>query len=130
MLNRMDIRFLALALMGTVAVGAAAFAGTGDTAAPESANGVACEIVTETANGMVSIEPVVYGTPAATGSYSFRVASSGAGGRSNVSQGGSFSIPSSGAVTVGRVALGAGGSYDAELTVDVAGATMTCEERV
>lgn len=128
MMYRTDIRFLALALIGTVAVAASAVAAT--TPATETANGVACEIVAANTNGMTQIEPVVYGDPAAAGSYTFRVASSGSGGRSNISQGGSFEIPSSGAMTLGRVALGSGGSYDAVLTIEVAGASMTCEARV
>ena len=130
MMNRTDIRFLALALIGTIAVGASAVASTEMSPATGTANGVACEIMAANANGMTQIEPVVYGDPDVTGSYSFRVASSGHGGRSNISQGGSFEIPSSGAMTLGRVALGSGGNYDAVLTIDVAGASTTCEARV
>ncbi len=89
-----------------------------------------CEIQTTSANGMVALEGVVHADVAVSGSYSFRISSSGGSGRSNIQQGGGFTAGPGGPVTLGRVMLGANGAYDASLTVTSNGSTVACSERV
>src|SRR6185503_9854458 len=54
---------------------------------------------------------------AVNGSYSFKVASGGRGGSSNINQGGPFAAKAKEMVTLGTVSVGPGASFNATLTV-------------
>jgi hypothetical protein len=113
-------------------LGAAGFA-TAD-GQPEANAGssepIRCEIVASAASGMTALEGVLHTDTPISGSYSFRVVSSGGGGSSNISQGGEFFAGPNEPATLGTVMLGnSGGSYKATLEVIANGKTIACTER-
>lgn len=116
-------RFTATATL----VVALATAGAGFSRA-ESENGpLRCEIITDNAGGMVSLEGVVHAASALAGSYSFTVKSSGSGGSSDIEQGGEFAAAAGETVSLGQMSLGSGSTLDATLTVTAAGSTVECD---
>lgn len=118
---------LVLPMLVGLGVAATAFgASQSSTSGPLS-----CEIQATPNGGMVALEAIVHAKAGSSGSYQFRVASSGSGGNSNVSQGGDFTADAKGAATVGQVMLSnQGATYDATLTVTADGTTTTCSQRV
>ncbi len=133
MFDRLN-RFHIIAASLLVGLGAAGFA-TAD-GSPDAAPGTAyaeplrCEIVANPSGGMVALEGVLHTDTAISGSYSFRVVSSGGGGSSNIRQGGQFSAGPNAPATLGTVMLGnAGGHYKATLEVVANGKTIACTER-
>jgi len=106
----------------------------GPSVAPDAAAAVAvkpvrCEIQRSTAGGTMTLTPVVHADVAVSGSYKFRVSGSSRGGSSNIDQGGPFAVKAKEAVKLSSVSLGAGGSFDATLTVTVNGSTLGCSEK-
>lgn len=126
---RMATRFPArtvLLLFGLGAAGIAIGAGHAGTAAGP----VRCEIRADSTNGMTSLEGVVHADKAVSGSYQFRVKSSGASGRANLDQGGDFTAGPGNAATLGSITLDTRGArYDASLTVTLNGKTIECADR-
>ena len=136
-------------LVGLMALGASVTAGpgtpldpavpgaadaAGPSVAPDAAAAVAvkpvrCEIQRSTAGGTMTLTPVVHADVAVSGSYKFRVSGSSRGGSSNIDQGGPFAVKAKEAVKLSSVSLGAGGSFDATLTVTVNGSTLGCSEK-
>ncbi|WP_353646775.1 curli-like amyloid fiber formation chaperone CsgH [Mesorhizobium sp. WSM2239] len=111
-------------------LGAAAIAAGAGQAGSES-EPVRCEIRAETSGGMTTLEGVVRADKAVSGSYRFRVKSSGASGSSNIDQGGAFTAAPASPETLGSVMLGSRGArYDASLTVTVNGKKIECSDRV
>jgi hypothetical protein len=90
---------------------------------------VRCEIQRSTGGGTVTLTPVVHADIPITGSYKFRVSGNSRGGSSNIDQGGPFSAKAKEAVKLSSVSIGAGGSFDATLTVTVNGSTLSCNEK-
>ncbi len=125
-LNRLHLTAAALVL----GLGAAGFA-TADGQPSASNDGpLRCEIVASAANGMTALEGVLHTDAAISGSYRFRVVSSGGGNSSNISQGGEFSASPNERATLGTVMLGnSGGSYKATLEVIANGKTVACTEQ-
>lgn len=111
--------------IGLVAL--AALAAAGAVANASSSDGdLACGVSTITERGMLSIEGVLQSPVALTGEYRFALKSSGAGGSSNVSQGGQFSAAPGTAVTLGKVMVNAGSSIDVDFTVTTGGRQLDC----
>jgi len=110
-------------------LGAAGFA-TADGQPGASTEPLRCEIVQSAAHGMTALEGVLHTDAAISGSYRFRVVSSGGGNSSNITQGGEFSAAPDAPAKLGVVMLGnAGGSYKATLEVIADGKTIACAER-
>jgi hypothetical protein len=97
----------------------------------ESTDPVRCEILAAPANGMITLEGVLHTDVALSGSYLFRVTSSGGAGSSNIQQGGMFSAEPDRPATLGTVMLGnSGGTYNASLEIQSNGTTVACSERI
>jgi hypothetical protein len=123
-------RFPLAALPLVLGLGVAGFAmasGETDTAVDP----VRCEIQANAAGGMIALEGVLHTDKALSGSYLFKVTSSGGAGRSNIQQGGYFSAGPDAPATLGTVMLGnSGGTFDASLEVMANGTTVACAEKV
>lgn len=115
-------RFTATATL----VVALATAGAGLAGAKSEDGPLRCEILTDTSGGMVSLEGVVHAASALAGTYSFTVRSSGAGGSSDIEQGGAFEAARGETVSLGQMSLGSGARLDASLTVTAEGRTVAC----
>jgi hypothetical protein len=89
-----------------------------------------CEILSSTTNGMATLEGVIHADFDTRGTYSFRVASAGSSGGSNIQQGGGFVVGPEGSATLGRIMLGGNAIYDATLEVAADGMTVTCTEHI
>ena len=123
-------RFQLAAASLLLGLGVAGFAMAGGQT-DSSAEPVRCEILANAANGMIELEGVLHTDAAISGSYTFRVVSSGGAGSSNVQQGGAFSAGPDEAATLGTVMLGnSGGTYKATLEVIANGKTIACTERI
>lgn len=111
--------------LGAVAIAA----GAGE--AGSKSEPVSCEIRAETSGGMTTLEGVLRADKAVSGSYRFRVKSSGTSGNSDIDQGGEFTAAPGSRETLGSVMLGSRGArYDASLAVTVNGKTIECSDRV
>lgn len=111
--------------IGILAFGALALAGaTAQTTAGGS--DLACGIATQTERGMMSIEGVVQSPTALTGEYRFALKSQGAGGTSNISQGGRFSATPGTPVSLGKVMVNAGASIDVDFIISADGKQLDC----
>ena len=89
-----------------------------------------CEIrTTETPAGL-RVESVVRGEPGTSGSYEFVLSRSGSGGLSDVNQGGEYTIPESGEMTVSVSEFNhrRRDDFDAALTVSGPNGSTSCEE--
>lgn len=122
-LNAFALPLVALAL--AAGAGAAYSAGTGGAA--ESA---ACEILASRAGNAITLEGVFNAETASQGSYQFSVKSVSGAGSTNINQGGGFSAAAGQSVTLGRVSLGGGATYEAVLTITANGTSHECAGRV
>jgi hypothetical protein len=117
---RMGLLFVGLGLAGI------ATAGTGTPTGP-AIDPVRCEIRTDTSNGMTSLDGMVHADRVVSGSYRFRVKSTGASGKSDIDQGGDFTAGPGNPAVLGSIMLdGAAARYDASLTVTVDHETIEC----
>ncbi len=106
-------------------------ASTGAGQSTSTSDPVHCEIQTSTGRGMTTMEGLVFTDAKISGSYQFRVMSSGRSGNSNIRQGGNFTATPDNPVTLGKIMLGnRGASYNATLKVTVNGTTIKCDEHV
>lgn len=130
MLLRMNRHMAARAVPVLCGLGLAALAiGTGRAASTDEP--VRCEIQADTAGSMITLQGMVQADEAASGTYRFKVESTGSGGNSDIKQGGSFAVGPDRPATLGRVMLGGGGVvYDASLDVTSNGATVSCSKQV
>jgi hypothetical protein len=112
----------ALGLLGCVAN-----AGQAD----QSEEPLRCEIAATSAGKTITLEGVAEADGAVSGSYRFRVVSSGRGGASDVHQAGAFAAGPHSPVMLSRVMLsgGSGTVFEATLTIEVDGETIECSER-
>lgn len=113
--------FLCLGIVG---------AAVGAVAAESPAVPLRCEIETHLTNGMITLEGVVHASVEVAGSYQLRIVGAGLSGSSDIEQGGEFSAGPDGPVTLGRVMLGGGGSFDANLELTTDGAAVSCSRRI
>ncbi|WP_274426600.1 curli-like amyloid fiber formation chaperone CsgH [Chelativorans sp. YIM 93263] len=89
-----------------------------------------CEVLVTSAGGSTTLEGVVHAERPMSGSYTFRVESSGASGSSNIKQGGDFSASPGHPAKLGRVMLGGSGSvFDATLEIETPGGRLECTKR-
>jgi hypothetical protein len=123
-------RFPLLAAPALIGLGAAGFAASAGQAG-STVEPVRCEIQATAANGMIALEGILHTDVALTGSYVFKVKSSGGGGSSNIQQGGYFTADPAHPATLGTVMLGnSGGTYNASLEITSNGKTLACSERI
>lgn len=87
---------------------------------------IQCGIEAKTDGGMVGFRGLVQASSDISGSYSFRVASSGNGGSSDISQGGNFSARAGDELHLGKVMLSNGGQYDVDFEVTANGQAYDC----
>jgi len=88
-----------------------------------------CEIQRISPGEMTSLQGVIETDKAVSGTYEFRVVSSGRGGQSNVRQGGAFSATSGGVVKLASIMVGGSGtSFDASLEITLNGKTIECSD--
>jgi hypothetical protein len=112
----------ALVLLGATG---AAFAGPAVTKSSEGP--IRCELDVSRRGGSIELTALANAEKATRGEYAFRVSGRG----TDIRQGGPFAVASGGTVQLGTVTLGTGGSgYDADLTLVVAGKTISCSDRV
>ncbi|ODT68199.1 MAG: hypothetical protein ABS75_21280 [Pelagibacterium sp. SCN 63-23] len=114
--------------IGLVALAALGAAGVAATAGPSDA-ALACGVSTVTERGMLAIEGVLQSPTALAGEYRFALKSSGAGGSTNINQGGQFSAAAGSAVSLGRVMVNAGAKIDVEFTITSNGRSFDCSEQ-
>lgn len=89
-----------------------------------------CEVLVTSEGGSTTLEGVVYAEKPMSGSYTFRVESSGGSGSSNINQGGNFSASPGNPASLGRVMLGGSGSvFDATLEVETPDGRLECTKR-
>ncbi|WP_417580340.1 curli-like amyloid fiber formation chaperone CsgH [Pelagibacterium sp.] len=122
-------RAYTLSFLGTIvalsAVGTASFARSTDEIA-ESTRPVPCEVIsTGTANAM-TLEAVYNAQGPANGTYRLSIQTVGGANSSTINQGGGFSVPTAGPISLGRVSVSKAPAYDIALTVEVDGAVHTC----
>lgn len=94
-----------------------------------TAQPVACEIRANRTPVGMEIDGVVRGHPGQSGSYQFELEKTGASGNSDVSQGGDFTIPSTGTTTVSasELNLSRGDVYRVAMTLSTG---ARCNERL
>jgi hypothetical protein len=86
-----------------------------------------CEIRAEPTGRGVVLEGLVFADVPLSGRYRFRVSQNGAGGSSQINQGGEFDAAPGAPESLGTVSLASGpGSFTATLTVSWAGGTVDC----
>ncbi len=115
--------------MGATAAAIAHAAAPGEQVAAASSD-LTCEIASHTQNGMLVVEPVIHAPGAVSGSFMLHVTGGAGGNSANIMQGSGFATGPDGTATLGRVMLGANGSYTASLEVTAGGATASCSERL
>jgi hypothetical protein len=129
MFDRLN-RFHIIAASVLVGLGAAGFATADGTPGAALGEPLRCEIVASRSGGMTALEGVLHTDAVISGSYRFRVVSSGGGGSSNIQQGGEFFAAPNEPATLGTVMLGnPGGKYKATLEIVANGKTIACTER-
>jgi hypothetical protein len=109
----------ALAALGTAGVAANANSTT------QSAD-LNCGVSTATESGMLVVEGIFQSPTGLSGEYRFALKSVGAGGSTNVSQGGQFSAAAGTAVSLGKVMVNAGASIDVDFSVSADGKSLDC----
>lgn len=88
-----------------------------------------CSVEAQDRDAAVTLFGRIATRTAAAGRYQLEVRKIGAGGRSNIAQGGEFRSEPASTVTVGHVSIGLeqGARYEAVLTLTVEGQTYTCD---
>lgn len=124
---RLDKRLaIAPLLMG---LGLAAAAVSSGQAATDPNAPIQCGVVSQTNNGMLSLQGVVLAKSNLSGSYQFALRSAGGGGNSNtINQGGNFSAPSQQVTTLTQVTINASSSYDLTFTIEANGQKLNCNQ--
>jgi hypothetical protein len=91
---------------------------------------VRCEIQATAKKSMIALKSVVMADVSTQGSYQFKVKSSGGSGRTNIQQGGNFSVEPDEEAILGKVTVGNNGAtYDVTLKIMADGETIECSER-
>ena len=114
------------ALVGIIGIGSAgAVAGN-----KESNETMSCEIAVDRQANRVILQPTVFAGEETRGSFQFRVKGTGSSGRTNISQGSSFSTMAGEPLVVGRIMLSGNKSYKATLEVEASGESVECVEDI
>jgi hypothetical protein len=111
------------AVLGLALAGCTAAAGTGTA----QAEPLRCEIVAKASGGTTRLEAIAHADRAVRGSYTFKVASSGPSGSSNIQQGGAFEAGPGRSPTLGVASFG--GRYDARLEITADGRKVDCQRK-
>lgn len=117
------------AQLGLIALLALGGAGMAANAYGTAADGLACGVNTSNANGMLSVEGVLQSPEALTGDYRFALKSQGAGGSSNINQGGQFSATPGMPVSLGKVSVNAGANIEVDFTITTGGKKYDCSQQ-
>lgn len=117
------------AQLGLIALLVLGGAGMAANAYGTAADGLACGVSTSNANGMLSVEGVLQSPEALTGDYRFALKSQGAGGSSNISQGGQFSATPGMPVSLGKVSVNAGANIEVDFTITTGGKKYDCSQQ-
>lgn len=117
------------AQLGLIALLVLGGAGMAANAYGTAADGLACGISTSNANGMLSVEGVLQSPEALTGDYRFALKSQGAGGSSNINQGGQFSATPGMPVSLGKVSVNAGANIEVDFTITTGGQKYDCSRQ-
>lgn len=117
------LRYAAIPLLAGIGIATvfAAHEGTGAESGP-----VRCGVETARQGNMLALEAKFVADMAVNGDYQLRLAASGAGGNSNISQGGPFSAHAGEVVTLGRLMVNASSNIDLDFTVSANGARLDC----
>ncbi|MCS6758754.1 MAG: hypothetical protein MO852_06785 [Candidatus Devosia euplotis] len=116
-------RLAVLALPALLGIGIAATAGTAGMASA-TADTIQCGVVERSERGMLALEGAILSPQALSGEYHFALRSIDNGGSSNISQGGSFTVPANVVTPVGKVMINNGARYTLDFTVTVDGQTI------
>ena len=117
------------AQLGLIALLVLGGAGMAANAYGTAADGLACGVNTSNANGMLSVEGVLQSPEALTGDYRFALKSQGAGGSSNINQGGQFSATPGMPVSLGKVSVNAGANIEVDFTITTGGKKYDCSQQ-
>lgn len=117
------------AQLGLIALLVLGGAGMAANAYGTAADGLACGVSTSNANGMLSVEGVLQSSEALTGEYRFALKSQGAGGSSNINQGGQFSATPGMPVSLGKVSVNAGANIEVDFTITTGGKKYDCSQQ-
>lgn len=117
------------AQLGLIALLVLGGAGMAANAYGTAADGLACGVSTSNANGMLSVEGVLQSPEALTGEYRFALKSQGAGGSSNINQGGQFSATPGMPVSLGKVSVNAGANIEVDFTITTGGKKYDCSQQ-
>jgi len=125
-MNSPDKRLAALAAPVLLALGIA-----GANAGGSTQNGpIQCGIEYSSNGGMVTFNGVLVAKTDLSGSYTFRIESSGHGGSTNIRQGGNFSARAGEELQLGQASLSSGGQYGVKFEVTANGQTYDCSGSV
>ncbi|MGP9819642.1 curli-like amyloid fiber formation chaperone CsgH [Salinarimonas sp. NSM] len=111
---------VALSALGPLA------ASLGANAADETPANLTCEIRTSRAGGLLVLEPVVRASRATRGDYDFVVEGRGSGSRSDIAQGGGFTLAAGETARLGQVSLASSARFEARLEIDADGRRAAC----
>jgi hypothetical protein len=114
-----------------LAIGALLLSGA-PTLADEISPAPQCEIRMSEIRGALRVETVVHGEPGLSGVYDFTLTRSGAGGTSDVSQSGAYTIEDDGVATlsVSEFNHGRNDHVDALLSLDTGNGRIECPHRI
>lgn len=128
--KRLTTRLAALMLgLATAGLAVGATQAHSDSNDPDKGGPLSCEIEARHQGGMLAMRGVVHADTEVSGSYQLRVRSVGAGGSTDISQGGGFTAGPGDTAELGQVMLGGAPAYDVQLDVDADGIRIECEER-
>jgi len=119
----MNLGVIALLALGGASVAASTTNGADN-------GGLACGVSTQNAHNMLTLEGVVQSPEAISGEYRFALKSSGAGGSSNISQGGQFSAQAGESVSLGKMTINAGANTNIDFSITTGGQKYDCSQQV
>lgn len=120
----LPLRLLAVpVLLGLGLVGVAANSGQATIADP-----LLCGVKATNNGNMIALQAAYTSDVAVSGSYQFKVTSSGPGGNSNISQGGQFTAAAHESLTLGQVSINDGSNYQVVFTVSANGVDLDCSQ--
>ncbi|WDR06993.1 curli-like amyloid fiber formation chaperone CsgH [Devosia rhodophyticola] len=122
-MTKFNTRLALPALAGMAILGFAVTSGQADTA---NADHLRCGLISDANNGSVAMEARLLSPTDLSGTYRLSIVSSGPSGRSNINQGGGFSVRANEDVVLGRVSLNANASTKVDFEISANGATIDC----
>ncbi|WP_052341218.1 curli-like amyloid fiber formation chaperone CsgH [Salinarimonas rosea] len=124
-MTAIPVKLAAAAAVALSALGPLA-ASLGASAAAEGPAGLACEIRTSRSGGLLLLEPVVRSDRAARGDYDFVVEGRGSGSRSDIAQGGAFTLAAGETARLAQVSLSSSARFEARLEIEAGGRRAAC----